>query len=210
MSRLVLCTACERHVRQHETSCPFCSAELTAVASESAPSRPLLNRAALLVAGAAAGLLAVGCADDPSDEEDEDEARADEGAESEGRVVEDAGKGPPMVQPAYGVPIDDGPRAQPAYGVPIEHDAGPMAQPAYGVPIGDGGPRVQPAYGVPVGDGGPRVQPAYGVPVGDGGPRAQPAYGVPIEPRRDAGPIKKDGGVLIQPAYGVPVDREID
>ncbi len=63
------CTACLRHVRVSETTCPFCAAELPAPAVSLTATSARLGRAAAFVAGAALVASAVtatsGCGDRP-------------------------------------------------------------------------------------------------------------------------------------------------
>jgi hypothetical protein len=69
MSNLILCAACQRHVRDHEVECPFCHAGIAPEAREAA-TRPLpsagMPRAKLYAVGAAvaAGVAAVACGGD--------------------------------------------------------------------------------------------------------------------------------------------------
>lgn len=63
MSELVPCTACDRHVRKHESACPFCGVELS-LAHLPPPALPLsrLGRAATFAFGATlAGAALVAC-----------------------------------------------------------------------------------------------------------------------------------------------------
>lgn len=126
MGFLMLCGACERHVRSDESTCPFCSAAL-----EPAPPPPMpkrrLNRAATFAFGAAiAGATACGGTHSGTDAGEETDA---------GSVEEDAGN----VAPPYGTPADGG------------FDAGPIAQP-YGAPPDDAGGGPAPLYGGAPGD----------------------------------------------------------
>ena len=65
MSALVPCSGCNRHVKSDETTCPFCQAAVSPVASGSCagrcarPAPARLVGAALVAAGAA--LLGAGC-----------------------------------------------------------------------------------------------------------------------------------------------------
>jgi hypothetical protein len=69
MSNLILCSACQRHVRDREVECPFCHAVIAPEAREAA-ARPLppagVPRAKLYAVGAAvaAGVVAVACGGD--------------------------------------------------------------------------------------------------------------------------------------------------
>lgn len=47
------CSSCQRHVRDHETRCPFCSAVLPAAPARQIPDVSRLSRAARLAVGAA-------------------------------------------------------------------------------------------------------------------------------------------------------------
>lgn len=122
MSRLVLCTACERHVRRSESTCPFCGGGVVAPPA-ALPRGPALKRAALLVSGiAAASASLAGCADDGSASEGAQQAYDESAPELAAREAE-------MAQPVYGVAIDAGlPRATP----PAASDAGSDA----GTPVG--------------------------------------------------------------------------
>ena len=63
MSHLVPCPACHRHVRAHESTCPFCAAALPAAPAAPALPTGRMSRAAVFVAGAAvAGAAATGAA----------------------------------------------------------------------------------------------------------------------------------------------------
>lgn len=174
MSRLVLCVHCARHVRRDERACPFCFGPLSATKAPSSLRAPVLTRAALLVAGAAAGALAVGCGDEGDDAFDTGE----EGIDKDDELLRERDGGA-MAQPAYGVPIDDKELPQPAYGVPIDDQE--LVQPAYGVPI-DEPEMAQPAYGVPIEeDAAVRTRPFEKWDAGVSLP--QPAYGVPVDDR---------------------------
>lgn len=170
MPKLELCEGCKRHVREEENQCPFCGATMVR-SRRAAPARSrALTRAALLVAGAATGASALAaCGEDEQEpvEEGQDPAE-DAGAES------DAGNPDDMVQPAYGVPIEDpDDLPQPAYGVPVDpppEDGDPISVPAYGVPIDPnqdaGVPDPETDAGTDAGEEEePLPQPAYGIPV---------------------------------------------
>lgn len=90
MSHLVPCPGCERHVRAHEASCPFCSVELD-FADLQPPTLPgtRLSRAALFAFSAtlAAGVATTACSSD------------DDGGGKGG-----AGGTGGSIQPAYGTP----------------------------------------------------------------------------------------------------------
>jgi hypothetical protein len=65
MSHLVPCPDCGRHVRTHETACPFCAASLDlATAPQPVLPKRRLGRAALFAFGATlVGATAMGCSD---------------------------------------------------------------------------------------------------------------------------------------------------
>jgi hypothetical protein len=47
------CSTCQRHVREHETRCPFCDSELAPAIARSVPDVSRMSRAARLAVGAA-------------------------------------------------------------------------------------------------------------------------------------------------------------
>lgn len=114
MRSLVPCTECARHVRASESTCPFCGAEIAAVAPRELSPMPadrLLARAAITFAAAAAtAVTACGKTDVPP-------------------------QPPPVDNPNNNV--------APAYGVPvIMVDGSAVEQPPTPVPppVADGGP----------------------------------------------------------------------
>jgi hypothetical protein len=124
MNDLVPCPACRRHVRKHESACPFCSTEL-ALAHLPPPVLPRsrLGRAATFTFGATlAGAALIACGGDS------EEGKKGGGGESAGGSAGQAGSA--TAGNAMGGAI-----AQP-YGVPPLGGAGfggNIAQP-YGVP----------------------------------------------------------------------------
>jgi hypothetical protein len=92
MPRLLLCSACRRHVRCDERSCPFCAAALPALDASEAPSPRSyagLGRAALFAFGASLG--AAGCDDGSTPSQDGGPPVVDDG-------------GPGGFDAAYGAP----------------------------------------------------------------------------------------------------------
>src|SRR5690606_6703274 len=110
MIHLVPCPSCSRHVRTHETSCPFCAAPLEL---SGAPPRRLppmrLGRAATLAFGTLLGAsaLVTGCGGSTGDSSD-DEAQAGDSSDgsggSGGGLGGDASTGGWAVGPVYGAP----------------------------------------------------------------------------------------------------------
>jgi hypothetical protein len=65
---LIACASCARHVRVSDGRCPFCQAELPKAAPVRGTPIGTFGRAALVIAGAAAGAavpLAAGCSSEP-------------------------------------------------------------------------------------------------------------------------------------------------
>jgi len=129
------CRQCARHVRDVETSCPFCAAAL-APAPVTAPRRVgRIGRAAIVAFGAMSAAGAAGC----SETNTVMDAAGGDPADT-GRASDDAAR-PPLDAPA---PDPDSGNIAPPYGAPSE-DAGvdtgaPIA--AYGgpTPVVDAGP----------------------------------------------------------------------
>lgn len=169
MRKLIVCAACERHVRVEESVCPFCGAPCESEGAQ-APAGTRLRgrpggRAALFLAGVAA---TAGC---DKDEEEEMpvpvygvpvDASGMDAATEEGGVTTDAGDDA-MVAPVYGVPVDAGAEqdASSEKDASADDDAGQVA-PAYGVPIDAGEDANDP---VDAGDAEIMVVPLYGLPV---------------------------------------------
>jgi len=59
MSRLVICSGCDRHVRDTESRCPFCDAVVVAQVAEPPPVPHRLGRAARMAFGAVVASAAV-------------------------------------------------------------------------------------------------------------------------------------------------------
>lgn len=122
MARLRPCTECQRHVRGHETRCPFCDAELASVASASAnlPGTPMTRAAIIFGAAAVVAACTSGGPDTPT-------SSSSSGGSSSGNSASSSG-----AAPAYGVPEIDS-------GDPDTKDSGgPVA--LYGpAPVPDGG-----------------------------------------------------------------------
>ncbi len=124
MTVLVECSACARHIRSNEPTCPFCRASATPfeVTARLAP-RPLrLSRAALLIASLAA---IEGCGKKPVETIPDAEA---------------------VAAPPYGAPPPDLPTTPPLPPLPTSTppvDAGlrDMPRPPYGMPPRDAGRR---------------------------------------------------------------------
>jgi hypothetical protein len=143
MSQLIKCTACARHVRLTETSCPFCSAALdverrTALAQAFAARTPKrrLGRAALFAIGI--GVIAPAtnaCSSDDSSDQNDDAGTVLNGAAYGGASAEpvDATAGEDahlgFSDASYGAPpvfdADPGASVDAAYGSPPPFDAGP-------------------------------------------------------------------------------------
>lgn len=121
MANLRPCTGCQRHVRAHETRCPFCDVELEAFTPVLRGSNVPLTRAAILFASATAVAACTGGSDPgPSSSS----SSGSSGASSSGNGV-----------PLYGVPeIDAGDDG----GDNTKDSGGPVA--LYGpAPVQDGG-----------------------------------------------------------------------
>lgn len=206
MRALTLCMACKRHVKAHESVCPFCSAAMLGERNQAGRSPRGLpgGRAALFLSGAAA-LAAPGCVDEHDPDDDE------------------------MAVPVYGIAIDGGaPRQDAGRSV----DAGLVAQP-YGIAIPwdasiqtprDAGPSCPQVGNLPV--------PVYGIGIDvppdnacldagsdagqDGGVDAGSDAGIDAgsdagtdggaDAGRDAG---KDSGLIAVPPYGIAIDSGI-
>jgi hypothetical protein len=123
MAHLRPCTECHRHVRGNETRCPFCDAELAAVApaASAKPGTPL-TRAAIIFGAAATVAACVSGGPDPGPT-----SSSSSGGSSSGT----SGTSSSGAAPAYGVPeIDSGPDK--------DDSGGPVA--LYGpAPVQDGG-----------------------------------------------------------------------
>jgi hypothetical protein len=203
MRSLILCQACNRHVKASETQCPFCSAAVVlprapvAVRARGLPG----GRAALFLAGTS---LAPGCVEEPEPDEmvipvygaaidpQRDAGAADAGAGDAGK---DAGVG---ISPAYGIAVDGG-FVVPPYGIAIPplRDAGVaetgcpqlgnLPAPVYGVAVDSGPPSdackdagqdAGKDAGQDAGkDSGPMAVPVYGIAIDTGKRRAAPAKG---------------------------------
>jgi hypothetical protein len=102
-SSLILCPACNRHVRAAETHCPFCDAAQPdrTVAPDPRLPRKRLGRAALMTAGAALLGAAEACGDSlPSNDASTNNDAASDTSTQDGGPV--ALYGAPA--PEYGVP----------------------------------------------------------------------------------------------------------
>lgn len=121
MAHLRPCTGCQRHVRAHETRCPFCDVELEAVASLPARgSNVPLTRAAILFASATAVAACTGGSDPGPSSSTSSGGSSSGGSTSSGTVA--------LYAPA---PVDDG-------GDTTKDSGGPVA--LYGpAPVQDGG-----------------------------------------------------------------------
>ncbi|HEX2874132.1 MAG TPA: hypothetical protein VHP33_22915 [Polyangiaceae bacterium] len=170
MSELVPCPACDRHVRKHESLCPFCSAELSlAHLPPPAVPRTRLGRAATFAFGATlAGAALVACGG-----ESEQGKKGSGGANAGGSGGSSAGSnttagsamGGNIAQP-YGVPPIGGNIAQP-YGVP------PIGGGGFGNESGSGGQSQAGSGGQ--NQAGTGQVPPYGAPPSEGG--GTPIYG---------------------------------
>ena len=124
MTILVECSACVRHIRSNEPTCPFCHAAASPFAvTARLPPRPLrLSRAALLVASLAA---IEGCGKKPVE------------------AVPDA---EPVQAPPYGQPPPELPTTPPLPVTQPSTDAGlhELPRPPYGMPPRDAGRRKNP------------------------------------------------------------------
>lgn len=123
MNQLIPCPACNRHVRQSESSCPFCSSALSLLEAPPAElPRTRLGRAATFAFGATLALAACG---------GESESGKDGGGGAAGKAGASSGAGQPS---------DGGSRA--VYGAPpsagSENGVGGMAPvPVYGAAPAD-------------------------------------------------------------------------
>lgn len=159
MSHLVPCPGCSRHVRQHETACPFCSAALSlAHLPPPALPRARLGRAATFAFGATlVGATAlVGCGGDS--EEGKEGGGGTAGASTSGGANSKAGNtsagtasgggGNGTVGPVYGAPAGGdasfGGSAAALYG------AVPAAGSDFGGSAGSGGSENNGGTGQPV------------------------------------------------------------
>lgn len=124
MTVLVECSACARHIRSNESTCPFCRASATPFeVAARLPPRPLrLSRAALLIASLAA---LEGCGKKP---------------------VETVPDAEPVAAPPYGAPPPDLPTTPPLPSPLPTVDAGlrELLLPPYGMPPRDAGRRKNP------------------------------------------------------------------
>ena len=162
MARLHPCTACGRHFRRHELSCPFCG-HRDATLAVAAP-----------IAGMVLGLVLAGCA-----------APAEKAEAPAPTPTEPAT--PTPATPSVPAPPDPSVIVGAADSGAAADPSGPPMRPAekYGAPplpddevtpVADDGPRPAKKYGAP-----PR--PDEVTPVADDGPRPAKKYGAPPRPR---------------------------
>src|SRR5262245_35529830 len=109
MERLEPCPACRRHVRVSEQRCPFCGADVRALAALPARQLPTqrLGRAALFAFGVGATAAgSAGCVeehDDGDEDASEPSTMSDAGGAAEAGVVRDAGSDGGSVIALYGL-----------------------------------------------------------------------------------------------------------
>jgi hypothetical protein len=99
-SLLLICPACERHVRVVDTSCPFCGLVLSETTRAELALRPLgrrLSRAAFYALSMGTMTLATACSSSTGGE-------GTDGGEKDSN--EEVCVCPPYGQPAYGAPAD--------------------------------------------------------------------------------------------------------
>lgn len=86
-SALVVCPSCSRHVRTHETVCPFCSQSVPSgiVPAPAGPRRPYVGKGATALALASA-LVATGCGGDDAPTPTTDSAAADSSTDTSSTV----------------------------------------------------------------------------------------------------------------------------
>ena len=167
MSQLEPCPQCQRHLRTAETTCPFCSFDVSH-AMATAPRRALpsrrLSRAALLALSMGAGVAAAGlegCADDV--EQAAAESAADELASEQAAAAPVYGgpfvpvKPPPVKQRDAGAPEE--PAASDAGSGQAQGDAGGLDA---GAPVRPVRPPRDPRDRPPSGG---TIRPVYGAPV---------------------------------------------
>lgn len=107
MTRLVLCAACERHVRSDESACPFCGGSLEGQQPRFLGTTPA-SRAAALFVGATA---LVGCGKDEAKKPPEPDPMVTAVAVYGPAVVVPPDATAPLVEPAP--PVDAGPPPPP-------------------------------------------------------------------------------------------------
>lgn len=170
MNHLVPCPGCARHVRQSETSCPFCSAALS-LDHLPAPVLPRsrLSRAAMFAfgTGVAGAASLVGCGGD-----------TDEGKK-------DGGGGSEMSTPVYGAPAAGQQNfggSGPVYGSPPGGSGGVAGMNSGGGPV-YGSPPAGMNAGGNAGEGGVGGEGGAGGDDGSGGTiNIGPVYGTPPTP----------------------------
>ncbi len=135
VSGFATCDACSRHVRAHDSTCPFCQAPISATAPVSRLDDrpgPRRSRAAILASAA----LAVGCSSS--------EPVAQPAYGLADPIAFDAGSDAGMTEPVYGAPVADGglvaadggttgADASTDDGGLLDKDGG-LTQPVYGTP----------------------------------------------------------------------------
>ena len=177
MSQLLPCPACNRHVRQSESSCPFCSAPLSlADAPAAVLPRGRLGRAATFAFGATlVGATAlVGC-DDTDTPEGGGGTSSTAGTSSSAGTSSTAGtsSGGSGIGPVYGAPAGGVSNGGQSGGGASNGGTGNGGGVSSGGKSGAGGM----SNG---GTGGHNVGPVYGAPAGgSGGESAAPVYGAP-------------------------------
>jgi hypothetical protein len=161
-AHLVACSACARHVRATEATCPFCKAALAVAASPRKAPTERLSRAALYALGVGSLTVAAACSSSSTP------VSVDHDGGQDDAVTAHPVYGAPAPGIDAGSPDDSGAddaspdviSAQPAYGAPAQgidadvdsgadEDAGPVdgghndaliPAPPYGTPPGGGDP----------------------------------------------------------------------
>lgn len=141
MSDLVPCPACDRHVRKHESACPFCSVELSLQhLPPAALPRSRLGRAATFAFGATlAGAALVACGGESEQGKKGGGGGSAGGSATGGNATggSNAAAGNAMggnVAQPYGVPPLGGSGQVPPYGTPPSEGGG---TPIYGAAPAD-------------------------------------------------------------------------
>ncbi len=126
---MIVCPQCQRHIKYGESQCPFCAADVSAIAPPTTgPVRPRTSRAALVLAAVTAAAAAGGAAAGCSDDDDDDDEEMGQPQPVYGAPVEDGG----VTDGGEDAAVDGGGLVVPAYGIAPEEDAG-TGVPVYGI-----------------------------------------------------------------------------